>query len=382
MEICHRLRHARRRGVALVWVIVALVMLSSALLLAFSAAERARDSIQFQLQFNGQALNIARAGIADALSWFRRQTTQPVTVFSPVRNLAAVPPVNETDDPAIGLVRSVEISAMNRIWARYEVRRTQVRDVTALRGLAGAGTVWEIESVGIIYRNENPALAHDQWPNQVMSSVRVLTELRRLSIVPPGNAAICTSAPSTANFNNRTKVLGGAGIGVVYPPGVGTPSVSGTLQGSPAQSAVNPYRGTVQEIFGISDAELRATADIFTNDPTTIASPLPSYKIVYVDGNITFNSSRSLEGTAILVVNGNLTVAASSNSVFNGLIYCTGNIQINAPTLIRGVVVGGSSINLIGSGDYVEVDYDPDVLGDLLQRLGQYRYAKPMRVVQ
>ena len=58
-----------------------------------------------------------------------------------------------------------------------------------------------------------------------------------------------------------------------------------------------------------------------TQDPTTLATPLPPYKLTYVDGNITFNSQRPLEGTGILVVTGHLVVAAASNSVFNGLIY-------------------------------------------------------------
>ncbi len=388
-----------RRGIALVWVVVAMMLLMAAIVAAHSASERARDTIENELQFGGQTLNIARAGIADALSWFRRQTAQPVTAFAPQRNLAAVPPINDTDDPVIGLVRSIEVSEMDGVWARYEVRIDRLQDISAARGQPGAGIVWQIESIGYLYRNANPALAFNQFPNEVLSRVRLQTEIQRLAITPPAQAAVCAFRASGVNFNNRTKVLGGIARGLVYLSGTGVATITGTLQGSPSGQAgvspylqftnppvppvgTNPHPACIRNIFGITDAELRATADIYTTDPNTITSPLPDYRIVYVDGNITFTTLRPLQGTAILIVNGNLTVAASSNSVFNGLLYVTGQCQILAPTLIRGVVVGHQNVQLIGAGDFVEVDYDPGVLDDLRQRLGQYRYAKPTRVVE
>lgn len=368
---------------ALVLVVLAMILLMAGILAAYMASVRARTSIDLELQYNGQALNIARAGVADALSWFRRQTTQPVTVFNPQRDLAAIPPVNDTDDPAIGLVRSLEVSSLNQIWARYEVRLTRVADITALRGLTGTGLVWLIDSEGLVYQQLNPALPYNQYPNRVLARIRLQTEIRRMGIVLPAPAAICTAAPTLANFSARSKVMGGTGIGCVYPSGAGVPTVAGLLQGSPAQSAVNPYKGSIQEVFGVTDAELRSIADIYTTDQTTITAPLPSYRIIYVDSNITFNSQRPLSGTAILIVTGNLVVAANSNTDFNGIIYVRGpgNCQLNAPSFVRGSVVGSSNINLIGSGDYVEVDYDPGVISDLLQRLGQYRYSRPLTVI-
>lgn len=381
-------RRDPRSGIALIWVVVAMVLLMAGILAAFEASERARRSIEMELQYDGQAMNIARAGIADALSWFRRQTTQPVQVFAPRRDLAAIPPVNETDDPAIGLVRSIEVSAMNRVWARYEVRIDRIQDVSAMYDESETGVIWQIESVGIIYVQENAALAFDAWPNQVRSRVRVQTEIRRLSI-NPGQAAICTSDPGQCTMNARTKILGGGSPAILYysafqpPPRGGVPSSSGTIQGTPIAIQPDPTLDiTCKKVFGIEDNELRSTADVYTSDATTITSPLPSYKIVYVDGNITFNAARPLEGTGVLVVNGQMTVSASSNSVFNGLIFCTGDVQINAPTLIRGVIIGSNRINCVGTGDYVEIDYDPDILADLRSRMGQYRFSKSIRVVE
>ncbi len=366
----------------MVWVVVCAILLGSAMWGAYMAAERARDTIEQELQYSGQATNMARAGITEALSWFRRQSTQPVTVFAPRRDLLLDPPVNETDDPAIGIVRSLEISPMARVWARYEVRIDRVLDVTQQRGLPGFGGVWQIDSEGILYRNVDDTVAFDQPPNVVLARVRLATEIRRLVIVLPAPAATCTASPATSVFNTRSKVIGGAGMGCVYPAAVGAPSITGTISGTPAQSTVNPYKGTIPEVFGVTDAELRSLADQYTSDPTGITSPLPSDKLIYMDGDITFDASRPLDGTAVLVVNGNVTVAASTNAVFNGLLYVNGSCTINAPALVRGVVVTNGGLTLTGTGDYVEVDYDDAILGQLLNTLGQYRYSRPVSLVE
>ena len=51
----------------------------------------------------GQARNVARAGLIDSFSWFRRQPTPPVTEFAPVRDEEADPPIVDTEEPEIGL---------------------------------------------------------------------------------------------------------------------------------------------------------------------------------------------------------------------------------------------------------------------------------------
>lgn len=366
----------------MIWVIVLAILLMSALYAAYAAAARARDTIESELETNGQAMNIARAGITDALSWFRRQTTQPVTTFTPRRDMAADPQVNETDDAAIGLVRSVEVSAGMQVWARYEVRIERQLDVTTQRGLVGAGTVWEIDSEGIIYRNVDPNTAFDQYPNVVLVRVRLTTEIRRMVIVLPSPAATCLGTPTGSNFNAKTKVIGGTGMGCVYPSGAGAPTITGTCTGSPATSTVNPYNGAIQNVFGVTDTELRSLSDSYTTDAASITDPLPADKLLYMDGNITFDVARPLNGTAILVVNGNVTVNASTNSDFSGLLYVKGNCTINAPSLVRGVVVTTGTLTLAGTGDYVEIDYDASILSQLLKTLGQYRYSRPISLVE
>lgn len=365
----------------MVWVVVCAIMLMSAMYAAYQAAENARETIERELQYSGQAMNMARAGITEALSWFRRQTTQPVTVFAPRLDPLVDPPVNETEDPAIGIVRSLEISSMARVWARYEVRIDRVADITEQRGLSGFGGVWQIDSEGILYRNMDPAMPYNEEPNRVLARVRLATEIRRLMIVLPAPSATCIATPVGSNFGTRSKVIGGSGMGCVYPP-VGAPTITGTISGTPAQSTVNPYKGTIQDVFGVTDAELRALADQYTTDPSALTSPLPQDKLIYMDGDITFDAARPLEGTAVLVVNGDVTVMASTNAVFNGLLYVNGNCTINAPALVRGVVITNGTLTLTGTGDYVEIDYDSAILDQLLRTLGQYRYSCPVSLVE
>ncbi len=366
----------------MIWVIVLTILLMSALYSAYNAAARARDTIERELEFNGQAMNIARAGITDALSWFRRQTTQPVTTFAPRLDLAAVPAVNETDAPAIGLVRSVEVSSGMQVWARYEVRIARQLDVTTQRGLVGAGTVWEIDSEGIIYKNLNPAVAFNLPPNVVVARVRLTTEIRRMVIVlPGGGAATCLGTPTGSNFNAKTKVIGGTRPGALY-PNVGLPTITGTISGTPAQQSYPLYDAAIQTVFGVTDTELRSLSDSYTTNAASITDPLPADKLIYMDGAITFDVARPLNGTAVLVVNGNVTINASTNSDFSGLLYVQGNCTINAPSLVRGVVVTTGTLTLAGTGDYVEIDYDGSILSQLLKTLGQYRYSRPISLVE
>src|SRR5690606_18676464 len=150
------------RGIAFVLgfffaIIVAGLVATGTLVLS---STRTRTEVNFRL--HGQAAQFARAGLTEALGWFRRQTTQPVTVFAPVLDTTVTPPVLDTMDPDVGIVREFEIAGV--IWGRYEVwkawagdpdperlawrQQVQVEDISAERGIAGAGNVWRVRSVG------------------------------------------------------------------------------------------------------------------------------------------------------------------------------------------------------------------------------------------
>ncbi len=119
-------RVAPQRGMALIWSSASVLVIAGIVLAGAQGmlAEEARVTAEFSVQ--GQAHSIARAGLVDAFAWMRRQTTQPVTEFTPQLDLEADVPLNETDDASIGLVRTFEIT--QGIWGRYEVRRGRPMD--------------------------------------------------------------------------------------------------------------------------------------------------------------------------------------------------------------------------------------------------------------
>ena len=133
---------------------------------------------------NYQAVMAARSGLTEGLSWLRRQTSQPVTVFSPILDESAVPPVLDTEDSDIGLVRDFKISG--NLWARYEVwkewsadpnaerlawrEQFDCSDVSVPKVGGSAGTAWRLRSVGYVYRQMDATAAFNEAPNQVLAT--------------------------------------------------------------------------------------------------------------------------------------------------------------------------------------------------------------------
>src|SRR5262245_46753609 len=163
-------------GSMLIWALVAMVVVMGALFAGMDNLKAGSVATETRFRAQGQALDLARAGVVDAYAWFRRQTSQPVLTFAPRLDLPAVPPVNETADPAIGLARQFRTGS--GVIGRYEVRRFAdrdgngradpgegVADTSADRGIAGAGTVWHVEARGFVYRQMDPSLPLTQAPN-------------------------------------------------------------------------------------------------------------------------------------------------------------------------------------------------------------------------
>ena len=315
-------------------VLIAVVVLSGLMMASYYVREATDRAIENELNFHGQAINAAKAGLVDGLAWFRRQTSQPVNTFAPERDLLADPVINETDDADIGLAREYQISTREHIWGRYEVRKRVVEDITAQRGLPGVGRYWYIEAKGYVFERLDDDYTPDQFyalyelsdgelkrklgdgtyetvsvtPNEmlqersdenvvkVLASVTMASEIRRLSIVPPADAAICANRADDVFLNNRSRVSGHDGYGVVYPNGTGSIHLHGgaELSGDPPNGGADPgtYSLEEEDVFGLSPEELRALADIYTDDPSSLPDVLPDYGIVYIEGNVTWNSSR------------------------------------------------------------------------------------------
>jgi hypothetical protein len=364
----------------------------------------------------GQARAMADAGVVDAYAWLRRQAVQPVTTFAPRRDLAAVPPVNETDDPSVGLVREVEL--LPSVWGRYEVRPATpaeafvdsdgdgrhdegesftdadgngrwdgprgTRDVSLERGMPGLGTVWSIESRGLLYARPRADLPLGTPPNDLIASARVASEVRRLTILPPAAAAIAASAGSSITIGTRGRVRGGASAaGLAFPSGTGSPTAltGSEVSGTPASAPVPDYDASLEAVFGVGATELRGMADMATAEVANVPSPLPTAALLVVEGDITFDAARPLKGNGVVIVLGACTIAAGSNSWFSGLLWVQGALTVRAPCYLRGVIVAGGAVDVRGTGgDLAEVEHDDQAVSALLALMGQYRHSKTLYV--
>ena len=359
----------------------------------------------------GQARTVAEAGLVDALAWFRRQQTQPVTTFAPKRDLIANPVVNETDDASVGLIRDYEIAPS--LWARYVVKKPiaaetftdanangrydygesftdtnasgvrdaarETRDVSLDRGMPGMGTVWRIESRGTVYNRPNLAVALGVGPNTRIASVLLASEIRRLTIIPPGAAAISSKTGSTIVIGARGRISGTSlGAGIVYSMSSGTPTIATPtdVTGNPSKGTVPSYLDAVDNVFGVSLPELRAMADADWISASKFPARIGDYSLNIVPGPITFDTARSLRGTGVVVVVGDCTLTAGNNAFFNGVLYVQGNLVMRGPTYFRGAVIVTGTVDIAGSGgDYSESTYDPIIISQILTLLGQYRFS-------
>lgn len=389
---------ANERGVTSLLAVVGMSLVFLIMLAGLMIVETSAKSIAGQLKYQGQAANVARAGATDALVWFQKQPTQPVSAFSPLRNLSATPPLNDTEVPTIGIVRTFPVSGMGNVWGRYEVRSPTVSDVTTQRGKTGAGTIWQFDSVGMVFvdKDTNSQLTwtdtngngvYDRGePGEVIALTKVRAEAQRLSLVlPAGNAALqgftCSGINLTAGGASN-RVLGSiAGSAVGCRSGTGSPSVSGaTLTGAPTLStSVNPYNDGVTSIFNVSQNELINLAKLNVPNVASLPPTLPAMSLIVIQGDATFTVARPLVGSGILAVFGNLTVPAGS--YFNGVVYTSGNYTQSGPSLISGAVVAHGSIAMSSGSDVTEVDWDGSIVQQVRNALGSYQFSRTEYVV-
>jgi len=408
-------RSRSERGLALVWVSLVLVTLGGIIVASLDRQKALEDLSTYEAAAPAHARDVAEAGIVDALAWFRRQTDQPVTDFAPRRDLSADPPINETDDTDLGLVRSYEV--VPRLWARYEVRigraaesftdddgdgrydvgeafvddngngrrdeASGVRDVSAERSVAGTGIVWRIESDGAIYRKlENAPLGTGK--NTRIARALVATEIRRMAIRMPASASLCAARGDRVTVGARVSIHGDPGAGIAYPSSTGTATLlSGSqVSGSPGQTSSPGLSVSLESVFGTDLSGVRAAAAYATEDASDLPNPLPPLSLVVIEGDATFDDARPLRGTAIVVVTGNCTIATGSNSFFGGVLWVGGDLTVRAPALLTGTVIVGGRADLRGlGGDHVELQQDDDVVRRLLQNLGQYRFTQAIHRV-
>ncbi|MCK5945250.1 MAG: hypothetical protein KAI24_24895 [Planctomycetes bacterium] len=340
-----------------------------------------------------QAVMAARSGLTEALSWLRRQTSQPVTAFEPVLLPDAVPPILDTEDPDIGLVRDFQISG--NLWARYEVWKEwpsdpdadrlawrvqfQCSDVSGPKTGGSAGTAWRLRSVGYVYRRLDENVAFNVQPNVVLATEMAETDVLRAVINLPGQAALNVADGNSAHINTNGRIRGNSMAGIYYPQGSGTPTTGPKNQnrvtGTPGLSGGATYDDSYEGVFGLTFAELSSMADLIVTDPSEFPVPIPDNSLIVVDigSTLSIDSAMPLTGSGLVVVNGNMTMTSGNNSLFSGMLYVDGNFTMRAPSEINGSVVATGNMTLQGSGDYATINYDEAALSALMTNFGSYR---------
>jgi|YNPBryunderm2012_1023409.scaffolds.fasta_scaffold00198_10 hypothetical protein len=364
------MREDRNEGFILVFIILLILILSAFIAVGMAIVLNLQRSLKVSFDVNLKADEIANAGIEDAISWFKRQLTQPVTVFSP-KGPPDMPQENDTEDSTVGLVREYLISG--NIYGRYEVPKSEVEDVSIRRGLTQTGSIWKITSYGYVFQKLDPNKKFNEAPNRILGQSKLSTEIRRVGVTLPMEAAIL--AEKDVRIGNGGRIRGG--IATKGRVTTETRDVQGTISENPHMSLDS------LSVFGLSMDELSTLADISVSNVNELPEKLPSSALIYIDGNAQFGRDRPLNGGGILIVNGNLNIQAGSNSNFTGLIYVVGNESSDyiqqAPSLISGcLVVTGSVVNIQGTGEISEIDYDKNIIDMMKRRVGLYRRATPL----
>jgi len=347
---------------------------------------------------HGQALQFARSGLNEAVSWLRRQTVQPVTAFEPQRDEESATRTLDTIDPDIGLVREFCISG--EIWGRYEVWKQwdedpdparaawrevmRSEDVSALRNSDGAGTAWKLRSIGYVFRKQDASRPFNVLPNQVLGQEVLDVEALRMTLTTPGQAALNVGDGNSAHVNTNGRISGGSSAaGIYFPAGSGTPNVGPQVlrvSGTPQLATSNAYDDSFEAVFNGSYSDVRASADLVVTSQNEFPVPVRDGDIVVAEGsNWHFDEARPLAGSGLVVFRGNVVLSPGSNSDFRGLLYVDGNLTVRGPAVIRGSVICTGNVTVQGAQgsnpQYAEIIYDDSALADVRNRLGNYRIA-------
>ncbi|MEZ5963789.1 MAG: hypothetical protein R3F56_08080 [Planctomycetota bacterium] len=362
-------------------------------------AHRTKTETSFRM--HGQSMQFARAGLIEALGWFRKQTSQPVMAFDPRLDTLATPPVLDTQEPDIGIVREFQISGL--VWGRYEVwkqwdsdpnptrlawrRQVQCEDISAQRGSAAAGNVWLVRSVAYVFQRPDDTKAYNVAPNRVLGSSILETELRRLTLVPPGMAAVCCGTAAGSAVRDKTNIQGAGGAAVYYRRnGTTTFTVSGgavTQGGVTRNTSTQIYDDSVTAVFGVTEDELRSLADDRITNPADFPQPVPRQTLCFVDvPNLDVTASRRLEGNAIVYVRGNVNFQTGNQSFFTGFLYVNGNLSMSESLEFNGTIICTGTVNIQGVADWINITYDDSALNSLRTEIGQYRLSGAIRGLQ
>lgn len=361
-----------QRGSALVQVLLLSVLLLNVIILSLANhINNNRKLSRIMENSDLRAYEVAKAGAIESITFFRKQPMQPVKEFNPTHN--------DSENPNVGIVRTINIfSRTNNLIGRYEINRNRVQDVSIFYGKP-RGTIWAIYSRGLVIRRDT---------NQVISSKTIAFLIRRIAINIPYEATIIWNRISNVKLESRTRLISSS-INIAGSNGTGSPVIQN-------QSAILPYsinyvtdyytKVNFNNIFGMTFDEMKALADFRvtnSNDfPRSSAQNPISGKIIVIDTTNPI-TLEPFYGSGIIISRASITIQNTRPINFNGVIYMMPNttLTIQCPGMINGVIIsdrdnntGEIKLNNQSGGDYLLVQYDPVIINQLKQQIGNYRF--------
>ena len=371
--------HLRERGSAIVWALFCVIITTGMVVTHATNLRTKQAQIEARYQQATLAENFAQSGLSDALSWFLRRSDQPVTEFVPQLDESANPPVIETIDPTLGLVREFEVRG--NLWGRYEVRRSEAYDVSEERGHSTEGSAWRVAARGYVYRRVDPNKGYSEWPNRIIGSSALSQEIRRFETQTPAEAAISVGDPSNTVIGDGTSVLGEDKAALAFPDNVPDEIEihdGAEVQGSPQKMAVPGYDGSVRTVLGMTIDEFRRVSDVVVRSISELPGQ-PSGQMVFVPGDLVLGADTVLNGRMLLVVDGDLVVESGSEPCISGMVYVTGDARIEGGLRLEGTLILGGGLTL--SGEAAEIRYDPIAVTAVRTSAALYRlFGSPMPV--
>ena len=407
----------KTEGSALVIAIILSVVIAMLAIVGAQLITTSFKDVRQQEHQGAEVDNVARAGLVDAISWFKRQNTQPVcspqggpwadAAFNPQISTSAA--LSDTIDQSIGIVQEYPLNDATGLYARYEVWRQtnpavagvvydaySVHDITGQRFFngvqTGQGYAWYVASRGYIYRASNPTTLWNGCTTtfniqNVLARSKVSTEIRKITLNLPVKCAFITNSCGTNGSKtiivNQNGVIAGKTFGVGFSGGSASPpfqvAAGATITPSTAQYAIpNISSHTPTYVLGVSTADLKIMSDYLVTSVSQLPNPVPDMALIYICGNATFDSSHPLNCSGLLFVDGDLTLSAGAFCSYEGLIYCTGTVTIQDSNSVEGCVVGwkGLVLSRTSPTDRCTIKYSWPALSRVSQIVCRYREMK------
>ena len=390
-----------QEGSALIMAVILSVAAATLITVGTRLIKDTLRQTQQQQLYVAQAEDMARAGLVDALGWFRRQpgvvqacvncqlgavTTygstnsygatcgQPDDAFSPTLNAS----VSDTADPRIGIVEDIPLdSSINTAsvhFGRYEVQfqpnptatvgatiiPNAVHDTSGTRilgSMSGLGQSWQITASAYIYKRLDYStgtytglwnVAYNKNPNVILARARMSTELRKMSLSSPYNitAGVFTDRVSKLFLaNNYSDIYGAYNSSSLALAAVANGSTTATNPSGATSINFTPYSAAAAGVTAINGTTTPLSADsvfgLSLNDIQFIADNT---------GNATTPMtilSDSQDQWKLSYFSGNLTYSASSTQACyqtldaEGILVVNGNLSLSggvSTTIFRGLV--------------------------------------------